>query len=107
MLFGSVSGVWLVKLTLFCPPCTHPLICFPLLHSLERKKSESEEISEIPLLHSQSSAVRKSSSPLNNNHLSAKLTVGKVQSCVGVKNQFHDVQLLKSFLMLFQCFINY
>lgn len=105
MSFGSVSGVWLVKLTLFCPPSTHPLICFPLFHSLERKKSESEEISEIPLLHSQASAVEKSTFPMNNNHLSAKLTGEKVRPCVGVKNQSHDVRLLESFLMLFQGFI--
>lgn len=38
---------------------------------------------------------------MNHNHPSVKFTVQKVQSCVGVKNQFHKVQLLKSFLMLF------
>lgn len=38
---------------------------------------------------------------MNHNHPSVKFTVQKVQSCVVVKNQFHKVQLLKSFLMLF------
>lgn len=84
-----------------------PSDLFSHVPQLGKEKSESEEISEIPLLHSQSSAVRKSSSPVNNNHLSAKLTAEKVQSRVDVKNQFHDVQLLEWFLMLFQCFINY
>lgn len=83
-----------------------PDLFSPLLQ-LGREKYESEEISEIPLLHSQTSSIRKSSSPVNNNHLSAKVTAEKVQSCIGFKNQFHEVQLLESFLMLFQCFINY
>lgn len=66
-----------------------------------KEKYKSEDISEVPLLHSQFSVIRKSSSAINYNHLSVKFTVQKVQSCVGAKNQFHDVQLLKSFLTLF------
>lgn len=37
IILGCVSRVWLVKLTLFCSPSTHPLICFSLFHSLEMK----------------------------------------------------------------------
>lgn len=66
-----------------------------------KEKYKSEEISEVPLLHAQFSVVRKSSSAMNHNHSSVKFTVQKVQSCVGVKNQFHNVQLLKLFLVLF------
>lgn len=40
MILGSVSRIWLVRLTLFCSPPTHPLICFPLFYSLERKNIE-------------------------------------------------------------------
>lgn len=65
------------------------------------EKYKSEEIKEVPQLYSQFSVFRKSSSAMNHNHPNVKFTVQKVQSCVGVKNQFHKVQLLKSFLMLF------
>lgn len=71
-----------------------------------KEKYKSEEISEVPLLHSQFSVFRKSNSAMNHNHPSVKFTVQEVQSFVGVKNQFHNVQLLKSFLICFQCYIN-
>lgn len=40
-----------------------PFDLFSPVPQLGKEKCESEEISEIPLLHSQSSAIRKSSSP--------------------------------------------
>lgn len=67
-----------------------PSDLFSPLLQFGKEKYRSEEISEVPLLHSQFSVFRKSSSAINHNHLSMKFTVQKVQSCVGVKNQFHD-----------------
>lgn len=100
MILGSVSRVWLVKLTILLslhPPSDS---FFPV-PQFGKEKYKSEEISEVPLLHAPFSVVRKSSSAMNHNHPSVKFTVQKVQSCVGVKNQFHNVQLLKLFLVLF------
>lgn len=55
-----------------------PSDLFSPVPQLGKEKSGNEEVSEIPLLPSQSCAIRKSSSPMINNHLSAKLTLEKV-----------------------------
>jgi len=57
-----------------------PSDLFSPVPQLGKEKCESEEVSEIPLLHTPSSAVSKSSFLVNNNHLSAKPTVEKGQT---------------------------